>query len=82
MSFRELNNWIAYYSIEPFPDEERRIENARLLSILVTINSKKKVTPDKFLLDYWKKETPKVITKIPIQVEIINSMLNKRENKF
>lgn len=78
LSMGELNNWIAYYSVELFPDDERRLENARLLHLLANINSKKKIPLEKFLLKYWDDEPAKV-TNVPLQIEMITKMLGGKD---
>ncbi len=58
MSFCELKDWEAYYSVEPFPDERADFRNAHAMALLANIN----VNPDKhapfttedFMPDYWK----------------------------
>jgi len=58
MSYKELNLWIDFYSIEPFPEERADFRNAQLMAMIANVNRDPKKTrafsPDKFLVDYWK----------------------------
>lgn len=59
LSYAELKDWEAFYSIEPFPEVIDRYENARLLTLLANSNRdpEKRSTPfevDELVLDFWK----------------------------
>jgi hypothetical protein len=58
LSYAELLDWEAFYSIEPFPDVLQGYENARLLALIANANRdpEKRSTPfeiTEFLLDFW-----------------------------
>jgi hypothetical protein len=61
LSLSELNYWIAYFTVEPFPDERMELRNALLISTLANMWKSEKVKPfglDTFMLDFWKEATP------------------------
>jgi hypothetical protein len=80
LSYSELVDWIAYYSIEPFPEERQDLRNALLATTIINLLSENKVEMDDLLFDFWKddvieQQSPKVIWK---KVEELNLILNNK----
>jgi hypothetical protein len=53
LSHDEYISWMAYYSVEPFPEERADLRNATLIAaISAMLGGKGKV--DDLLVDYWR----------------------------
>jgi len=84
LSYRELNVWIEYFSIEPFPEEREDLRNAQLLTLLANIwrnKDTKEFEIKDFLLDFWgeigeKKEPPEKLFK---KVEMLNQIFRGKD---
>jgi hypothetical protein len=53
MSHAEYVSWVAYYSVEPFPEERADLRNAMLISAVATMLGGRPKTKD-FIVDWWK----------------------------
>jgi hypothetical protein len=55
LSYDEYISWMAYYSVEPFPEERADLRNATLIAAISAMLGGKPKAKD-FLFDYWKTE--------------------------
>lgn len=84
ISYAEYIEWVAYYSIEPFPEERADFRNALIATILVNINSPKgsqKELKD-FMFDFWGEiNTKQSQNEIFRNATFLNAILNKKKKE-
>jgi hypothetical protein len=53
LSHAEYVDWLAYYSIEPFPEEREDLRHARLIAGIAEMVGGKKQNIKDFMFDFW-----------------------------
>ena len=83
MSYVEYQDWQAFYSTEPFPEERADFRNALLTSVMINLKrgKNKAVELEDFVPDYWnerkdKKQTPEQML---ANAKMISAMVSGRK---
>jgi hypothetical protein len=83
MSAVEYNNWVARYSVEPFPEDRADMRNAQLMQAVIAASGSKKIpTIEELLPDWWQELTanqPQTPAQIQARMKLLAAMMKGKK---